>query len=131
LTALLTVSLFSTAYGATPKIETKVFVGQLSVEKNKAVLENISEEELAKADPSFHLGKESILKNKQKKKFSANDLSINLNELPADTKKELLDKCNDGQICRITASIKKEKANEQEEPSLWALKIKKIEMVRE
>lgn len=122
----------SVSYAAgIPKIETKVFVGQLSIDKNKAVLENISPEELAKVDPSFNPNKEVIIKKQQKKRFSSEDLSINLKELPAEINNELIDKCGDGQLCRITASIQKDKPAQQEDEPTWALKVKKIEMIRE
>lgn len=127
--SLIMLSSMTCVYAA-PKFDTKVFVGELTVfDKNRAILEYQSLAELQKEDPTFK-PKGGLVKKEQEKLFAPTDLSINLNNLSKFEINKLFSKCNDGQLCRVTATVKKEKVVHQEAESYWLIGIKDIEVLR-
>lgn len=115
---------FTTTVFAAPRLETKVFIGELSVKNtDRAIVENISGNDLTKELPKLKI---NTIKN-----YTPTDLSINLHNISPSEKKKLYDKCNDGQVCKITASVKKEKISVNENESYWLINLQQVEVLKQ
>lgn len=118
----------SVSFAASKDFETKVFLGQLTViDNNKATLESQSLEEIAKENKTVN--KEKVLKKNQQNKYTQAELNINLHNLSVEEKKNLFSKCNDGQVCKITARVKKDNEASKEIETYALIGIRKVEVV--
>lgn len=122
LLSLITIGMFINVQAAST-LENKVFVGELTIKNNsRAILESKTTDELKKEVPEFNI--------KKIPNYSSTDLSINLHNISTQDKKKLFDKCNDGQICKLSVSVKKEKISANESESYWLIKLQKVEVLK-
>lgn len=104
----------SNASVAGPQETHLVFTGKLSVGRDIAILEHVGGNK-----------KDNIKPNK----VSQEDLSISWGEVNKADAQTILTNCNDGQVCKINAVVRRDKDVAGEADTYWLVKVKKIDVI--